>query len=194
MTEGISTLTCSDFLVKMLPTALVKNEASKGFKGDSDSIKVKSFSSRTSSWLIAELIWGTSHIKISEATWGNLNREISSTSGGGSVVIRLINSDRISGLVKLKKRKNISFDQFQTSFDRLWAYLIFKTKRVSNWVKLRNVEKTRVDQFQISLWLSDLSTLTEFPAWLSWKKGKRYKFWPISDKFVQALSLSDLWN
>ena len=89
----------------MLPTALVKNEASKGFKGDSDSIKVKSFSSRTSSWLIAELIWGTSHIKISEATWGNLNREISSTSGGGSVVIRLINSDRISGLVKLKKKE-----------------------------------------------------------------------------------------
>ena len=58
-------LTCSDFRVKIFPTALVKNEASKGFKGDSDSMKEKSFSSRVSSWLIAELICGTSHIIIS---------------------------------------------------------------------------------------------------------------------------------
>ena len=114
-------LTCSDFLVKMFPTALVKKEANNGFKVVSDSIKVKSFSSNTSSWLIAELICGTSHIKISDATWGNLNRVFSSISAGGSVVIRLISSERISGLVKLK-RKIIKDKHIYHSFSFSWPF------------------------------------------------------------------------
>ncbi len=95
-------LTCSDFLVRMLPTPLLKKEAKRGWRGASCSMKANNFSNRASSWLMAELIWCTSQLRISDATWGSLYLIVSSASSGGSVVIRLMSSARISGEVKLK--------------------------------------------------------------------------------------------